>query len=48
MDNWKYHDQKMKELKQLYLKTSKQTQNRLQEIIDTFKFDFDTLYKIAD
>ena len=48
MDNWQYHDKKMKELKQLYLKTSKQTQNRLQEIIDTFKFDFDTLYSIAD
>ena len=48
MDNWNYHDKKMKELKQLYLKTSKQTQNRLQEIIDSFKFDFDTLYNIAD
>lgn len=48
MDNWQYHDKKMKELKQLYSKTSKQTQNRLQEIIDTFKFDFDTLYNIAD
>lgn len=48
MDNWQYHDKKMKELKQLYLKTSKQTQNRLQEIIDTFKFDFDTLYNIAE
>ena len=48
MDNWQYHDNKMKELKQLYLKTSKQTQNKLQEIIDTFKFDFDTLYNIAD
>ena len=48
MDNWQYHDKKMKELKQLYLKTSKQTQNRLQEIIDTFKFDFGTLYNIAD
>ena len=48
MDNWQYHDKKMKELKQLYLKVSKQTQNKLQEIIDTFKFDFDTLYNIAD
>ena len=48
MDNWQYHDEKMKELKQLYLKTSKQTQNKLQEIIDTFKFNFDTLYNIAD
>ena len=48
MDNWQYHDNKMKELKQLYKKTSKQTQNKLQEIIDTFKFDFDTLYNIAD
>ncbi len=48
MDNWQYHNGKMKELKQLYLKTSKQTQNRLQEIIDTFKFDFDNLYNVAD
>ena len=48
MDNWQYHDKKMKELKQLYLKTSKQTQNKLQEIIDTFKFNFDTLYNIVD
>ncbi len=48
MDNWQYHNRKMKELKQLYLKASKQTQNRLQEIIDTFKFDFDTLYNVAD
>ena len=48
MNNWQYHDKKMKELKHLYLKTSKQTQNKLQEIIDTFKFDFNTLYNIAD
>ncbi len=48
MDNWQYHNRKMKELKQLYLKANKQTQNRLQEIINTFKFDFDTLYNIAD
>ena len=48
MDNWKFHDKQMVKLKQLYLKTSKQTQNRLQEVIDTFKFDFDTLYNIAD
>lgn len=48
MDNWQYHNRKMKELKKLYLKANKQTQNRLQEIINTFKFDFDTLYNIAD
>lgn len=48
MNNWQYHDKKMKELKQLYNITSKQTQNRLQEIIDTFNFTFDTLYNIAD
>ena len=48
MDNWQYHNKKMKELKQLYLKISKQKQSRLQEIIDTFKFDFDTLYNMAD
>lgn len=48
MDNWQHHNTKMKELKRLYNKTNKQTQNKLQEIIDTFKFDFDTLYNIAD
>ena len=48
MNNWKFHDKQMTKLKRLYLKTSKQTQNKLQEIIDTFKFNFDTLYNIAD
>lgn len=48
MDNWNYHDKQMIKLKQLYTRTSKQTQNKLQEIIDTFKFNFDTLYNIAD
>lgn len=48
MDNWQYHDSKMKELKRLYLKTSKQTQNRLQEIFDRIDFTFDNLYNIAD
>lgn len=45
---WQYHDGKMKELKQLYDKTSKQTQNRLQEIFDMFKITNDNLYNIAD
>ena len=48
MDNWQYHNKKMKELKKLYNKTSKQTQNRLQEIFDMFNFDFDNVYNIAD
>ena len=48
MDNWQYHDKKMRELKQLYLKTSKQTQNRLQEIFESIDFAFDYLYNIAD
>ncbi len=48
MDNWQYHDSQMKKLKQLYLKTSKQTQNRLQEIFDTFDFTFENIYNIAD
>lgn len=38
----------MIELKKIYNKISKQTQNNLQEIFDTFKFSFDTLYNIAD
>lgn len=48
MNNWQYHDSKMLELKKIYNKVSKQTQNKLQEIFDTFKFSFDTLYNIAD
>lgn len=48
MDNWQYHNEKMIELKKLYNKTSKQTQNRLQEIFDTFNFTFDNVYNIAD
>lgn len=48
MDIWKYHNAKMTELKKLYNKTSKQTQNRMQELLDTFNFEFDTLYNIAD
>lgn len=38
----------MQELKKIYNKISKQTQNRLQEIFDTFDLSFDTLYNIAD
>lgn len=48
MNIWNYHDTKMQELKQLYNKTSKQTQNRLQEIFDTFNFTSDDIYNIAD
>ena len=38
----------MIELKKIYQKTSKQTQNRLQEIFDSFQIDFNNLYNIAD
>lgn len=38
----------MIELKKIYQKTSKQTQNKLQEIFDTFKLNSDNLYSIAD
>ena len=48
MDIWNYHDTKIQELKQLYNKTSKQTQNRLQEIFDTFNFTSENIYDIAD
>lgn len=48
MNYWQYQDQKMKELKQIYDRTSKQTQNRLQEIFDMLGFDFDHLYNIAN
>ena len=45
---WEQHDNYMKQLKQLYNKTSRQTQNRLQEIFDTFKFTSENIYNIAD
>ncbi|HJJ07600.1 MAG TPA: hypothetical protein OIM35_08360 [Clostridiaceae bacterium] len=45
---WKQHDSYMKQLKQLYNKTSKQTQNRLQELFDTFNFTTENIYNIAD
>lgn len=48
MNIWNYHDAKMRELKQLYNKTSKQTQNRLQELFDTFNFTSENIYNIAD
>ena len=48
MDNWKYHDKKLKELKKLYNRINKQTQNELQTIFDTYKFTSDNLYNIAD
>lgn len=45
---WEQHDNYMKQLKQLYNKTSKQTQNRLQELFDTFNFTTENIYNIAD
>ena len=45
---WEVHDNYMKQLKQLYNKTSRQTQNRLQEIFDTFNFSSKDIYNIAD
>ena len=48
MEAWQHHEKKMQELKQLYNKTSKQTQNRLQELLDTFNFTSKNIYNIAD
>lgn len=45
---WKVHDNYMRQLKQLYNKTSKQTQNRLQELFDTFNFTSENIYNMAD
>lgn len=45
---WKVHDNYMEQLKQLYNKTSKQTQNKLQEIFDMFNFTSENIYNIAD
>lgn len=38
----------MQKLKIIYQKTSKQTQNRLQELFDTFNFISENIYNIAD
>ena len=48
MNIWNYHDTKMQELKQLYNKISKRTQNRLQEIFDTFNLTTENIYNIAN
>ncbi len=48
MSVWDYHDNKMQELKKIYDRISKQTQNRIQEIFDSFNIDFAHLYNIAD
>ncbi len=45
---WEQHDKYVKQLKQLYNKTSRKTQNRLQEIFDTFNFTSENIYNIAD
>lgn len=48
MQMWKYHNQKLIELKKLYQKTNEKTQNRIQELIDTFNFTGDNIFNIAD
>ena len=48
MDNWQYHDNKMRKLKKVYNRISKQTQNELQNIFDSYKIDFKHLYNVAD
>lgn len=48
MEYWQHHNQKMQELKKIYSRISKQTQNKLQELLDTFNFEYETLYNIAD
>lgn len=45
---WEQHDKHVKQLKQLYNKTSRQTQNRLQELFDTFNFTTENIYNIID
>lgn len=45
---WEYHNKKMIELKKIYNKINKQTQNHLQEIFNNFSIDFENFYNIAD
>ena len=47
MNNWRYHDSKMIELKKTYNKIDKQKQLELQTIFNTFNFSFKELYNIA-
>ena len=44
---WKYHDQQMKKSKKIYQTISKQTQNKLQELLDTYNFTTEYIYNIA-
>lgn len=48
MEIWKYHDQQMQKMKIIYQRISRQTQNKLQEIFDTFNFTSENIYNIAD
>lgn len=45
---WDYHNQKMKNLKQIYQRINKQTQRNLQTIFKTLNLNSDNLYSIAD
>ena len=45
---WDYHNSKIKELKQIYQRINKQTQNNLQMIFKTLNLNNDNLYSIAD
>lgn len=47
MEYWQHHNQQMYKLKQIYNRVNKQTQNKLQELLDTFNFNSDTLYNIC-
>lgn len=38
----------MQKMKIIYQRTSRQTQNKLQEIFDTFNFTSENIYNIAD
>ena len=38
----------MQKMEIIYQRTSKQTQNKLQEIFDTFSFTTENIYNIAD
>lgn len=48
MEIWKYHDKQMQKLKMIYQRTNRQTQNKLQELFDTFNFTIENIYNITD
>jgi len=46
--DWDYHDKNMQKILALYKKANNKIKNHIQEYIDTFKFNNENIYEIAD